>query len=258
MSPTNIEVTTRGPVSAHAGEHARQKVRALERFVNTPILGARVVLIQERNPRSSQPARAEVEMDLQGHLVRARAAGPSIEAAMDEIEERLQRQLRRYLDRLITRHHSPAEALTARRSDRPWSSLRPPTPAHPAQKPEIVRRKSFAYGPMPTEEAADALEDLDHDFFLFHDVDTDADAVLYWRDDGLLAMIQPRRSAEIPVDRGPIREPSRLSSPIALEAAVAEMNAVGHRFLFFENAASGRGNVIYLRYDGHYGLIEPA
>ena len=36
------------------------------------------------------------------------------------------------------------------------------------------------------------------------------------------------------------------------------MNAVGHRFVFFGNAASGRGNVIYRRYDGHYGLIEPA
>ena len=35
------------------------------------------------------------------------------------------------------------------------------------------------------------------------------------------------------------------------------MNAVGHRFLFFENAATGRGSVLYRRYDGHYGLIEP-
>jgi len=38
---------------------------------------------------------------------------------------------------------------------------------------------------------------------------------------------------------------------------VGEMNAVGHRFPFFENAATGRGSVVYRRYDGHYGLIEP-
>ena len=36
------------------------------------------------------------------------------------------------------------------------------------------------------------------------------------------------------------------------------MNAVEHRFVFFENAATGRGSVIYRRYDGLYGLIEPA
>jgi hypothetical protein len=28
--------------------------------------------------------------------------------------------------------------------------------------------------------------------------------------------------------------------------------------LFFVNAATGRGNVIYHRYNGHYGLITPA
>ena len=36
------------------------------------------------------------------------------------------------------------------------------------------------------------------------------------------------------------------------------MNAVEHRFVLFENAATGRGSVIYRRYDGHYGLIDPA
>jgi hypothetical protein len=40
---------------------------------------------------------------------------------------------------------------------------------------EIIRRKSFAFSPMSSEQAAGALEDLDHDFFLFHDADTDAE-----------------------------------------------------------------------------------
>ena len=33
---------------------------------------------------------------------------------------------------------------------------------------------------------------------------------------------------------------------------------VGHEpFVFFVDAASGRGHVLYRRYDGHYGLIVP-
>jgi hypothetical protein len=36
------------------------------------------------------------------------------------------------------------------------------------------------------------------------------------------------------------------------------MDELNHRFLFFVNAQTGRGSVIYLRYDGHYGLIEPS
>ena len=35
------------------------------------------------------------------------------------------------------------------------------------------------------------------------------------------------------------------------------MNELNHRFLYYVDEASGRGRVIYLRYDGHYGLIEP-
>ncbi len=127
MSPINIEITVRGDVSEHARAQARQKVSALERFVKGPILGARVVLIQERNPRISQRARAEMEIDLQGRLVRARAAAPSIEAAVDEVAERLARQLRRYVDRLVTRHREPAQAPAGEWSHRSSSPPRPPT-----------------------------------------------------------------------------------------------------------------------------------
>ena len=49
-----------------------------------------------------------------------------------------------------------------------------------------------------------------------------------------------------------------MSGPTRLEDAVAEMNILNHRFMYFTDAANGRGNVIYMRYDGHYGLIESA
>ena len=257
MSPTNIEVTGRGEVSDRAREQAREKLAHVESLVKGPILGARAVLIQEANPRISAPARAEAEVDLPGRTVRARAAAPSMEAALDDVVERLQRQLRRYVDRLLTRQREPAQRPAGEWSHRSWSPPRPPTLVRPVEEREIVRRKTFAFGPMSVDEAADALEDLDHGFFLFHNAETDADAVAYWRDDGLLAVIEPRPAMSA-IGRGPVREASRFSSPIDLAAAVAEMNAVGHRFLFFENTATGRGNVIYRRYDGHYGLIEPA
>ena len=56
---------------------------------------------------------------------------------------------------------------------------------------------------------------------------------------------------------GIVREDSRGPEPRTLETVIAEMNELNHRFLYFVDAASGRGRVIYLRYDGHYGLIEP-
>jgi ribosomal subunit interface protein len=95
-------------VSERTRRIAREKLAALELVVKGPILGARVVLTQERNPRIATPARAEAETNLQGKLVRARTAALSLDAAVDDVAERLQRQLRRYVDRLITRQREPA------------------------------------------------------------------------------------------------------------------------------------------------------
>jgi ribosomal subunit interface protein len=257
MSPINVEVTARGNVSRRARAEARRKVERLEGFSKGPILGARVVLIQEPNLRIALPAHAEAEINLQGRLIRARAAAPSMEAAVDDVAERLQRQLRRYVDRLVTFEHEPASPPPGEWSHHAWTPPRPPVFVRPVEERQLIRHKSFAFDPMSVEQAVDALKDLDHDFFLFHDAGADADAVVYWRDDRSLGLIEPPSAK--PADRTRAsHEKSRFSEPIDLATAIAEMDALGHRFLFFENTGSGRGNVIYRRYDGHYGLIEPA
>lgn len=40
--------------------------------------------------------------------------------------------------------------------------------------------------------------------------------------------------------------------------AIARLEALGREFLFFLDAGTGRGSVVYHRYDGHYGLIVSA
>ena len=41
-------------------------------------------------------------------------------------------------------------------------------------------------------------------------------------------------------------------------AAVGTLDAGDASFVFFADSATGRGNVLYRRHDGHYGLITPA
>jgi ribosomal subunit interface protein len=119
MTPITVEITARGELSDHAREHAREKISALGRYVNAPILGARVVLIIERNPRIAEPARAEAEIDLQGRVIRAHADATTVEAAIDEVVDRLQRQLRGYVDRIVTRKRERGEAAKVERHAAP-------------------------------------------------------------------------------------------------------------------------------------------
>jgi hypothetical protein len=43
-----------------------------------------------------------------------------------------------------------------------------------------------------------------------------------------------------------------------LARAIDRLELSGEPFAFFRDPGSGRGHVVYHRYDGHYGLITPA
>ena len=49
------------------------------------------------------------------------------------------------------------------------------------ESPVVIRRKDFHAEPMSQEKAIEAMELLGHDFFLFHDIETDKVSVLYKR-----------------------------------------------------------------------------
>ena len=46
--------------------------------------------------------------------------------------------------------------------------------------------------------------------------------------------------------------------PVTVEEAILQMEMVGHQFYMFINADSNLINVVYIRKDGSYGLLEPA
>jgi ribosome-associated translation inhibitor RaiA len=237
----------------------RKLIGPLDRLVQAPVLDAHVVLTQEENPRIARPARAEAEIDVNGHVIRGRVAEAEMRHAVDQLAEHVGSQLRSFVERRTTVRRRPRRPPEGEWRHGQWSPPRPEYFPRPAEEREIVRRKSFSLEAMSAVEAAELMKDLDHDFLLFHDSDTDADALVHVREDGRLGVIQPPGTAVVQDLGEPgLRETSRLSEPIGLDVAVAEMNELSHRFLYFVNANTGRGNVIYLRYDGHYGLIEPA
>jgi len=45
--------------------------------------------------------------------------------------------------------------------------------------------------------------------------------------------------------------------PIDIDEAIMEMELLSHNFYVFVNSDSGQVNVLYRRYDGQYGILEP-
>ncbi|MGW2372631.1 sigma 54 modulation/S30EA ribosomal C-terminal domain-containing protein [Kitasatospora sp. NPDC001683] len=92
-------------------------------------------------------------------------------------------------------------------------------------------------------------------FHLFTDAASGRDSVVH-RDpaDGGYRLATAEPHAE-PVPGLPL---STFGAPrLAVAEAVARLDLGGLPFVFFTDAATGRGNVLYHRYDGHYGLITP-
>jgi len=52
---------------------------------------------------------------------------------------------------------------------------------------------------------------------------------------------------------------SPLPAPrLTVREAAERLDAAGQLFTFFLDARTGRGSIVYHRYDGHYGLLVPA
>lgn len=58
-------------------------------------------------------------------------------------------------------------------------------------------------------------------------------------------------------ERTIIESDSYIPKPMDVDEAVMQLESLGYEFLVFRNAESERINVIYMRKDGNFGLIDP-
>jgi hypothetical protein len=257
-----LEITVGDDMPAQQLEVIRRRLAALDRYTDEPIAGARLAL--RRGPGRSD-ARYEADASVlftprreKGRVLAAHVAGPSPAEAADAAVERLQRQLRRIVASEVAERNEPDQIRKAL-SDLGLDRTHPPeADLKPAEEREIVRRRTYSDHPEATLEAAADMLDLDELFYLFVHVRTREDVVVHRRDDGRIGLIHPRGSVLADeTDDLVVAEPNRYSEALSLETARAEEDIVNHRFLYFIDAADGRGKVLYLRSDGDYGLVEP-
>jgi Sigma 54 modulation/S30EA ribosomal protein C terminus len=258
-TPTvQVQTETRGAVPEGAVDLAVHRVSSLLRIAPEPVLFARVKLIMSADPAVRRPAIVQANVDLNGRLIRAQAAGETMRAAVEHACDRLRIRLER-----------AARNWEAARGGRPvpapgeWrhqSLPAPRLPYYPRPRGErtMTRRKSYALASETPAEAAAEAALMDYDFHLFTERSTGQDSVIYRTADGYrLALAYPLIHRLGPVD--PSITVATIPAPrLAVTEAAARLEAMGQSFLFFVNTATGRGNVIYQRYDGNYGLITPA
>lgn len=252
-------VSTSGKVPEDAGDYAKRKLAALYRAAPRPVIHATCHIEVHNNPAMTRPVEAEGSLDLSGHFVRANVAADTITEAIDFLEDRLRRQLKRLQEISLTKGRRPKV-----RGDGEWRhgdepERRPQWRELPVEDRRIERRKTFAVAEMTPDEAVFELEQLDHDFYLFVNIDTHEDNVVERRDDGTYLLSQLRtEDGELDSCVAPIKASETKPPVLTVEEAVQLLDVERVNHVFFENADTDRGNLLYRRFDGHYGLIVPA
>src|ERR1044071_7975083 len=168
-------------VSDAIRSYAEQKLAKLDRQLTDPRV--ELELAVERNPSIAANHVAEATIWTQGPVLRAREASSDMRASIDQLVEKLERQVKRYRTQGRARRRKEARANVAAEGGMPV------VPDEP--EPLIVKTKQFTVTPMIPEDAVFQLELIGHDFFVFRSADTGEVNVVYRRRDGNYGLIEP-------------------------------------------------------------------
>jgi ribosome hibernation promoting factor len=167
-------------VSESIRSYAEEKLQKLDRQLHE-LTRVEVELAVERNPSISANQIAEATIWTKGPVLRAREASGDMRASIDQLTEKLLRQVKHYRDR------------RSRRSSRGNGIPPGGVPViREESEPQIVKSKQFPVKPMTAEEAVLQLELVGHDFFVFQNADSGEVNVVYRRKGGGYGLIEPQ------------------------------------------------------------------
>ena len=194
-----VDIVVRGrhiELSQRFREHVVDKLGRVDRFGVT-LSRVDVEVTKEANPRQADRA-FEVELTCvgRGPVVRAEATAADKYAALDLAYGRLEERLRRAGERRTSKHRRGGAPVgvggeVAAAAEEALEADDTEADVVYEDGPIVVRDKTHPSMPMTVSEALHALELVGHDFFLFHDIDTDRPTVVYKRrgyDYGLLRL----------------------------------------------------------------------
>ncbi|MDP2343924.1 MAG: ribosome-associated translation inhibitor RaiA [Deltaproteobacteria bacterium] len=165
---------------------AAEKVSKIEKYIHTPT-DAHVVLSVEKHLH-----RAEINVSANGMRVRGEESSGDMYGSIDAAAQKIERQLKRYRNKLSTHKAREGHASKVRLSyvepaQGELGELAMDAPS------SIVETKELDANPMLVEEAIMQMDLMQTDFIVFINAKTNNVNVLYRRKEGNFGLIEPPR-----------------------------------------------------------------
>jgi putative sigma-54 modulation protein len=162
--------------------YAEEKLERIEKQLPEPTQ-IEVELTLETNPSIADDHIAEATVWTKGSTLRVRESSSAFETSIDQLSDKLERQVKRYREKRSRRE-------TGRRANGNQSN----EPSFSGEQLDrmIVKSKQFELQPLTPDEAAVELELIGHDFFVFTNAETGLTNVVYRRRAGAYGLIEPQ------------------------------------------------------------------
>ena len=166
----NIDITE-GLKSA-----VQEKLGKLERYF-TPETEIHVTLSVEKDRQ-----KIEVTIPVKGNIIRSEQVSSDMYVSIDLVEEVIERQLKKYRTKLVTKQQNAAAVFKQDFLDEK---------SEDDEEIKIIRTKKFDMKPMYPEDACVEMELLGHDFYVFINAETEDVNVVYKRKGNTYGLIEP-------------------------------------------------------------------
>ena len=166
-------------------ETVERKLGKLERYF-TPETEVIVTLSVEKERQ-----KVEVTIPVKGNIIRSEQISDDMYVSIDLVEEVIERQLRKYKNKLIAKHKGYNSAASHGSNFRKEFFESDDGNPVPDDAVRIVRTKRFGVKPMFPEDACIQMDLLGHSFYVFSNAETDEVNVVYRRKDGSFGLIEP-------------------------------------------------------------------
>ncbi len=159
-------------------KHIESKLTRLEKYFNKPEEVNVHVLAKIKGINQT----IEVTIPINKVTLRAEESHSDLYAAVDLVIDKLDAQIRKNKDKLKKKRSGETNEFS-------FVESFPSESTEPEEDNKIVKRKLIELKPMDDEEAILQMEMLNHDFFLFKNIDKDCFSVIYRRKDGNYGII---------------------------------------------------------------------
>ena len=174
-----MEIIIRGDkieVTKAMKDYIKEKLKRLDKYLeNSDAVRASVVVRV-----SSHRQTVEITIPLHNFIIRSEETQEDFYAAVDKAIDVMERQIRKNKTRLKSREDKT-------RIDFKMIDLT--DIEYEEKEDKIIKRKQVEVKPMDEEEALLQIDLLNHDFFVFKNIDEDCVSVLYKRKDGKFGII---------------------------------------------------------------------